>query len=100
MRSRTSSPRLGFAGFSHLAAVVRGDALTLYRDGVASAEVPNPESNPQAVLAPLLVGGSSSGAPSFRGGVDELALYDYPLERAQIVRHIEVSGSRVGGDSP
>lgn len=95
-----STPRLGFAGFSHLAAVVRGDKLTLYRDGVVSAELPNPGTDPQALLAPLLVGGSSSGAPSFRGGVDELALYDYPLERAQIVAHIEASGSRVGGDGP
>jgi hypothetical protein len=94
--ARAAVQSLRFAGYLHVAAVTRGGSIEVYVDG-AKTSAPLPDAPVSTVVGPLSIGGSRSGALSFRGAIDEVAIYDYPLEPAQIARHIEAAGPREWG---
>lgn len=80
-----------FADYGHLVAVFRAGELEIWRDGVRATTIPVGDAPPSAVLGPLVLGGSRAGASAFRGAIDEVAIYDYPLDEAQIRRHYAVA---------
>lgn len=86
-----------FAGYIHVAAVTRGETIEVYVNGETKTSAALPDAPVSAVLAPLSIGASLTGASAFRGAIDEVAIYDYPLELAQLKRHIEAAGPPEGG---
>jgi hypothetical protein len=81
-----------FAGYMHVAAVARGGKIEIYVDG-GLGDTGTFEDKPIGpVLAPLLVGASRAGAGNWRGSIDELAIYDYPLSAEQIRAHRTAAG--------
>ena len=80
-----------FAGYSHLVAVVKGGSIEIWLDGTRADLAPTNDTPVSAVVGPLVIGGSRAGASAFRGAIDEVAIYDYPLEEAQIKRHHAVA---------
>ncbi len=80
-----------FAGYSHLVAVVRGGALEIWLDGSRADQRTLADTPASAVLGPLVIGGSRTGASAFAGAIDEVAIYDYPLDESQIRRHYDVA---------
>jgi hypothetical protein len=80
-----------FAGYSHLVAVVRGGELEMWLDGTRAATTVLDAASSSAVIGPLVIGGSRTGASAFKGAIDEVAVYDYPLDREQIARHYAVA---------
>lgn len=83
-----------FAGYSHLVAVARGGELVLWLDGREAATTPLGDTKASAVLGPLVVGASRAGASAFRGAIDEVAIYDYPLDAAQVKKHYDVAEAK------
>ncbi len=83
-----------FGGYSHVVAVTRSGAIDVYVDGVPSAQALFADGPPAAVLAPFVVGASRTGGGPWRGGIDELAIYDYPLTLEQVQRHRQAAGER------
>lgn len=83
-----------FAGFSHLVAVVRGEALEIWRDGTQDASTKlTAASSSSAVVGPFVIGRSRDRGGAFKGAIDEVAVYDYPLDRVQILRHYAAAGT-------
>ena len=75
-----------FAGYSHTVAVVRAGEMILYADGRATTTaIADAPATP--LIGPLVVGASRTGAGAFHGAIDEIAIYDYPLDADQIARH-------------
>jgi hypothetical protein len=87
----TSAALFRFAGYHHVVAVTRGTDIEIYVDGRSAATAPLSDVPPSPVLGPLLLGATRSGAVPFRGAIDEVAIYDYPLEASQIARHYAAS---------
>ncbi|MBS2017026.1 MAG: LamG domain-containing protein [Deltaproteobacteria bacterium] len=85
------SPSDRFGGYAHYVAVVKGTSIELWADGTRRDLVPTVDAPVSAVLGPLVIGASGSGASAFRGAIDEVAIYDYPLDESQIRRHHEVA---------
>lgn len=82
-----------FAGYSHFVAVSKGSGgIELWLDGTR-ADLVEPSDGPpsSAVVGPLVIGGSRAGANAFTGAIDEVAIYDYPLDEEQIKRHYAVA---------
>ncbi len=84
-----ATPQLNLAAFSwhHVALTRADDRIAIYVDGVLKAETP---------ATPIQLGGSSysvgvgrqfSGYTSWDGGIDEIALYDRPLDAATLFAH-------------
>lgn len=84
-----TTPKTRFAGYSHVVAVTRGPSIEIYLNGLSS-EPARSAASPTALVGPLVIGGSHVGHASFLGAIDEVAIYDYPLTREQILRHYEV----------
>ena len=85
-----------FAGYVHVAAITKGGEIEVYVDGARSAS-PLVLAPGSVVVAPVVIGSSRSGAGSFRGAIDEVAIYDYPLDADQIKRHIAAADPRDAG---
>jgi len=83
-----------FAGYSHVVAVTAGGEINLYVDGVAAGRATFTDGPPLPVLAPFLVGKSRTGGDPWRGTIDELAVYDYPLSVEQMNRHRKAAGEK------
>jgi hypothetical protein len=81
----------GFGGYSHVVAVLRGGDLELWYDGQKAATTPVSDTTSAAVVGPFLVGSSRAGGSAFRGAIDEVAIYDYPLDPAQIQNHYTIA---------
>jgi hypothetical protein len=89
----------------HLALVRAGRRITVYLDGKGE-----PELDGEAEVAPLNTAGAGPGSPDltldiggpgdgdadFEGKIDEVAVYDRPLDAAEIAAHVRASGSRSG----
>jgi hypothetical protein len=82
--------------WTHLVAQCDGERLQVYLDGVVVAETSLPldfSSGPVHVILGRLFPQGFDAQPHnlrlFRGGVDELALYDRPLSPEEIRRHFE-----------
>lgn len=82
-----------FAGYSHVVAVTRGDAIQVYYDGHGADPTTTEAVASTALVGPLVIGGSTTGSTPFFGTIDEVAIYDYPLDEAQIARHF-AAGSK------
>lgn len=81
-----------FAGYSHFVAVSRSGAIELWLDGTRADRVEPSDGLPaSALVGPLVIGGSRAGASAFRGAIDEVAIYDYPLDEEQIKRHYAIA---------
>ena len=76
-----------FAGYSHVVAVTRGDAIQVYVDGHGADPTTTDAVASTPLVGPLAIGGSKAGNTPFFGAIDEVAIYDYPLDAAQIARH-------------
>lgn len=84
-----------FAGYSHLVGIVRGDELELWLDAKRVATTSLVSSLSSAVLGPLVLGRGRDGSDGFVGAIDEVAIYDYPLDPAQIQHHFAVAEGQV-----
>lgn len=76
-----------FAGYSHLVAVMRSGHLEVWFNGGLGQSTTVFGTSPPPIFGPLILGASRHGAGVFRGTIDEVAIYDYPLEEAQIRAH-------------
>ena len=81
------------AGYTHIAAVAHAGKVRIHVNGRVANETAYRDSPPPAVLAPFVIGSGSAG--HFRGAIDELAVYDYPLDAIAIARHIKASGTKI-----
>lgn len=80
-----------FAGYSHLVAVSKGGSMEIWLDGTRADLAPTNDAPASAVLGPLVIGASRIGGNAFKGAIDEIAIYDYPLDEEQIDRHYRVA---------
>jgi hypothetical protein len=85
---------LRFAGYIHVVAVTQGKSILVYVDGREPTVSTLDDTKPVALLGPLFVGTSRSGADPWRGAIDELAIYDYPFDLEQVKRHRNAAGPR------
>jgi YD repeat-containing protein len=99
-----AATRLDNNAWSQVVGTYDGANLKLYMNGTLSSSAaettPLPLSDPR-----FYIGGSWSGAPSFRGRIDELAFYNVALSATRIQAHsaapdIASFRSEVGADSP
>jgi hypothetical protein len=81
------------AGYTHIAAVAHAGKVRIYVNGKAANETPYRDEPPPPVVSPFIVGSGSAG--HFRGAIDELAVYDYPLSAEAIAKHILASGTKL-----
>jgi len=81
------------AGYTHIAAVAHAGKVRIYIDGRADKETTYRDAPPPPVISPLVIGSGTAGP--FRGAIDELAIYDYPLAVEAIKKHIVASGTKV-----
>lgn len=86
----------GFGGYSHVVAVLRGGDLELWYDGQMAATTPVSDATSAAVVGPLLIGSSRAGGSAFKGAIDEVAIYDYPLDPDQIRNHHAIADAMPG----
>lgn len=70
---------------TYLVAIAQGGKTKLYVNARLLREDTFVDQPPPPLVSPLRVGGASSG--HFRGTIDELALYDYPLAPEVIAAH-------------
>jgi Concanavalin A-like lectin/glucanases superfamily len=89
-----SARAIRFAGYSHVVAVTMSGAITIYVDGAPKGQAAFADGPPPAVLAPFVVGKSVTGGGPWRGAIDELAIYDYPLSVEQIKQHRVAAGEK------
>jgi len=89
-----AAPRLRFAGYTYVVAVTAFGEITLYVDGAPAKRTTFKDGPPAPVLAPFVVGKSATGRSAWRGTIDELAVYDYPLTPQQIQTHRLAAGTR------
>jgi hypothetical protein len=85
-----STPPLGLATgrWHHIALARSADRIAIYVDGSIAAEGPAQEVTWSMYPTTIFVGGSTYGGPRlWRGGIDELALYDRALDGATIHAH-------------
>lgn len=77
----------------HVAAGLDDDGIVLYIDGVKVAQRTD-ITTAQGYNGYWRIGGDTgwSGATRFNGQIDEVAIYDAPLTRAQTSAHIDASG--------
>jgi len=88
------APAIKFAGYSYVVAVTTNGEINLYVDGIATARTTFTDGPPPPVLAPFVVGASRTGGRPWRGAIDELAVYDYPLSVEQMKRHRKAAGEQ------
>jgi hypothetical protein len=70
---------------THLVAIAQGGKTKIYVNGKLLREDTFVDDPPPPLVSPLRVGGATAG--HFRGTIDELALYDYPLPPEAIEAH-------------
>ena len=79
----------------HVALVRTAKHVAVYLDGNPSPEIaPAAEVNPVKRPGSLSIGGRSDGLANFEGKIDEIALYDRPLDAAEITSHVRAAGAR------
>lgn len=88
------APPQRFAGYSHVVAVTSGGAIDLYVNGISSGHATFADRPPAPVLAPFVIGKSRTGGGAWRGTIDEVAVYDYPLSVEQMARHRLAAGEQ------
>lgn len=81
------------AGYTHIVAVAHAGNVRIYVNGKLDRDNPYRDEPPPPLVSPLVVGSGSAGP--FRGAIDELAIYDYPLQNEAIARHIVASGTKL-----
>ncbi len=81
------------AGYTHIVAVAHAGRVRIFVNGKPAADTTYRDEPPPPVISPLVVGSGSAG--HFRGAIDELAIYDYPLDGEAIQRHILASGTKI-----
>ncbi|HSO32217.1 MAG TPA: LamG domain-containing protein [Labilithrix sp.] len=87
-----SARAIRFAGYNHVVAVTRAGEIDVYVDGAPAARALFTDGPPAPVLAPFVVGQSRTGGGPWRGAIDELAIYDYPLTLEQMNHHRQAAG--------
>lgn len=90
-----TAPASRFAGYSYLVGIVRGAELELWLDAKHVATTSLVSSLSSAVLGPLVLGQGRDGGDGFIGAIDEVAIYDYPLDFTQIQHHFAVAEGRI-----
>lgn len=81
------------AGYTHIAAVAHAGRVRVYVNGKLSTDTSYRDAPPPPVVSPFIVGSGSAGP--FRGAIDEVAVYDYPLSLEAIGSHLQASGTKV-----
>lgn len=95
LTARAAAPAVRFAGYSHVVAVALRGEIRIYVNGRPSETATFADGPPAPVLAPFVVAQSRSGGGPWRGAIDELAIYDYPLSAEQIARHRNAAGEKL-----
>lgn len=76
-------------GFMHVAAVADRGKIRVFVDGIVEQEDTYADGPLPPSAVPLVVGAGT--ASSFRGAIDELAIYDHALDDASVRRHVEAA---------
>lgn len=85
IRDREKSPLSDGFNTTYVVAIAQGGKTKVYVNARLLREETFVDQPPPPLVSPLRVGGASAG--HFRGTIDELALYDYPLPPEVIAAH-------------
>ena len=78
----------------HVVLTRSGSRVTVYLDGNSEPEIAGDASAPQeSTHVSFFVGSRHDGDASLEGKIDEVALYDRPLTRAEVVEHFRAARS-------
>jgi hypothetical protein len=82
----------------HLVGIFSNGILSIYVDGVKGSEsniggaLQNAGPSPDRVM----IGATREGVYNFKGNIDEVAMYDYPLSVTQVRAHLRAAQSAAG----
>jgi len=83
---RINSAGISLFDWHHVVAVYNGATMVMYLDGVLTSPVADARSQLSKSL-PLRIGAKSAELGAFKGGIDEVAVYNRALTKADVDRH-------------
>ena len=92
--ARTEVRAFRFAGYTHVVTVTHAGKIDLYVDGKLAETGTFDDAPIGAIVSPLFIGTSRAGAGRWRGPIDEIAIYDYPLSVDRIAAHRAAAGEK------